>query len=119
MIRKPTGQVEAWALIAWALVSVALTAIAAPVWLRLPVVGLFALLGVGLAAVLALQIRQLALGLGIAIATGFASLILASEAVLYAGTWSPLRALSLQAAVVIALSGYVAIREMLRKGGRR
>lgn len=107
----------AWALMIWSLASIALVLVSAPVWLRLPVVGLFAVLAVGLATVLVVGIRQVPQAIGIAIATGLASLILASEAVLYAGTWSPLRALTLQALLVISLCGYVVIRENRR--GRR
>lgn len=102
---------SAWALIIWSVVSIALVLISAPVWLRLPIVGLFALLAVGFATVLVLEIRQVPLAIGIVIASGLASLILASEVVLYAGTWSPLRALVLQALLVISLCSYVAIRE--------
>ncbi|MEI6623477.1 MAG: hypothetical protein WCP28_16395 [Actinomycetes bacterium] len=94
----------AWALIIWSAVAILLAVTSAPVWVRLPVVGPFTLLAVGLAAVLVIGIRQPGLALAVAISVGLSSLILTSEIVLYAGTWSPLRALILQVVLVVSLS---------------
>ncbi|MEI8081308.1 MAG: hypothetical protein WCI74_05625, partial [Actinomycetes bacterium] len=62
------------------------------------------LLAVGIATVVAIGIRQVPLAIAVAVSIGVSSLILTSEIVLYAGTWSPLRAMTLQAVLVVSLS---------------
>ncbi len=101
----------AWALTIWGSLSILLILVDAPVWLRLPIVGLFSVLGVGCAAVLALRIRSAALAVGTAVATGLASLMACSLITLYAGDTSGFGTLVIQAAIVWGLSAWVLRRE--------
>lgn len=102
----------AYVLIGWSTLSLILVMIDAPTWLRLPIVGLYSLIGVGAAVVLALGIPLDRLALGLAIATGLSSLILFSELVMYTYRFSALLTLVLQVLSVIGLAGSVIWRAL-------
>lgn len=96
----------AWASAAWGPLSIILFVIDAPVWLRLPVVGLFCLLGVGVAAVLLLEIRTAALAIAVGVPVGIAALIVSSLAMLYTRGFSASGTLVMEAALSWALSAW-------------
>ncbi|MDZ7577869.1 MAG: hypothetical protein U0904_06825 [Candidatus Nanopelagicales bacterium] len=111
-------QRAALALVMWAAVSVLLVVMQAPVWLRMPVVGLFSLLGVGFATLLVVRIRTVALAIAVVVSVGLASLILCSLIVLYARESSGLGTLVLQAVIVWATSVWVLRRGAAREAAR-
>ena len=100
------------ALVAWSIVSIVLVWVDAPTWLRLPIVGVFSLIGFGLVVVLALRIRSVPLGFAITIAVGVSCLILCSETVLYTRGFSAMRTLLLQSVLLWIVAVWVARREI-------
>lgn len=100
---------------AWAAVAVLLVEFETPWWVRLPVVGLFSLLGVGLTVVLVLRISQPAIAIAITISVGFSSLILASLIPLWLFGASALGTLAVQSTVVWVLAAG-ALRDEWRTG---
>lgn len=78
-------RVAAWAVAVWALLSIVLVAVGAPQAIRLPVVAPFALLGVGVAAVVRLRDVRGPSAWAMALALGLGGLILISASLVYAG----------------------------------
>jgi hypothetical protein len=105
----------AWALVVWCGYSVALVVINAPSLLRVPFVGTFCLFAVGIAVVVAARIASVPLAIGLAIASGFASLILASMVALYVAEGSAFLTLIIQSVVTCALAAWVIRRERLAR----
>jgi len=99
----------------WAAVALLLVEFETPWWVRLPVVGLFSLLGVGLAVVLVLRISQPAIAIAITISVGFSSLIVASLVPLLLFGASALGTLAIQSMVVWVLAAG-ALRDEWRMG---
>lgn len=100
---------------AWATIAVLLVQFDAPSWVRLPVVGTFSLLGVGLTVTLILRITQLAIAISVTVAVGLSSLILASLVPLWLFRESAAGTLVIQAGAVWVLVVW-ALRDTLRSG---
>lgn len=80
----------------------------APLFLRLPINGLYSLFAVGVAVVLLLRIEPIPMAISLTIAVGFTSLILASQLTLYTDIgFSAAWTMAAQAAVVVVLSAIV------------
>lgn len=101
----------AWLVIVWGPLSIMLVLVNAPTWIRLPVVGLFTLFGVGLAAVLLLRIETIALMLSIMISVGVASLIVVSLIFLYVDQFSAFGTLVVEASAAWIMAALILRRE--------
>ena len=97
-------------LIGWSVVAVALAAVGGPSWLNTPIVGTYTLLAVGIAVVLAGRIRDIPTAIGVSVAAGVGSLMLASELFLIVNRLQPLATLALQAVVVCGLAVWSFVR---------
>lgn len=106
----------AWATAIWGPVSIVLVLVGAPMWLRLPVVGLFSLIGFGLVVVVSLRIESPALALTVGIGAGFAALIVSSLMFLYTGGFSALGPLIVEAAGCWVLAALILSREEAGEG---
>lgn len=101
----------AWLIVVWGPLSIVLVLLNAPAWLRLPLVGTFTVLGVGIAAVLVLRITDIALLLSVMISVGVSTLIVVSLVFLYVSSFSSFGTLVVQAVLAWGLAALVLYRE--------
>ncbi len=107
-------------LLAWAFASVVLVTSTAPAWMKVPVVGPFTTLGVGMAVLLRLPGVSGLVAVAVTLVAGLGSLMLLSEIVVYAGlwrTWGALGVVVTQALLVavLVMPGAVVTRPRARR----
>lgn len=88
--------------------------VVAPMWIRLPVVGVYAVAAVGLAAVALMRIGEPALALTVGLGVGVASLVIFSLVPLLLVAFSGVVGLALQVLTVLAVSAWI-LRGDLRR----
>ena len=81
----PPRQLAAWGVLLWAVLSVSMVAVGAPQELRLLLVAPFALVGVGVAALIRLRDVRGAPAWALVLVVGLSSLILISMCLVYSG----------------------------------
>lgn len=111
-----TRQRIAIGLIVWTALAALLFWLNAPLFLRLPINGIYAVFAVGFAVVLLLKIEPVPIALGLSTAVGFTSLILASQLTLYTPIgFSAAWTMAAQATAVVVLS-LIVIMQTSRAG---